>query len=174
MVRYAVLVLLIFVVSASHAQAGFYRWVDRDGKEFYTNEPEKVPREYRGQAKSVEVRDDRVSVGQKPVAQTKATVAGGEHRDKHGRGEEYWRKRAANIRMKLRDLQGEYDIILKQEQDEEKQPRQLNSKKKKSASSREKKKAKIEKDIAKVRRLLETDLPEEARRADAYPGWIRE
>jgi hypothetical protein len=33
---------------------------------------------------------------------------------------------------------------------------------------------KLEKEIAQTRRRLEVDLPEEARRADAYPGWIRE
>lgn len=172
--RYAVLVFLMFALSASAAHAGFYRWVDRDGKEFYTNELEKVPQEYRAQARPVEVRDDRVSVENKPVSQAKVSGAGVEHKDKYGRGEEYWRKRATNMRLKLRDLQDEYDSILKQERNEEEQPKKLGSKKKKTGSSREKKKTKLEKDIAKAKRLLEVDLPEEARRADAYPGWIRE
>ncbi len=33
---------------------------------------------------------------------------------------------------------------------------------------------KLEKDIAKTRKMLEVDLPEEARRAEAYQGWIRQ
>jgi len=172
--RYAVLVFLIFALSASAAQAGFYSWVDKDGKEFYTNDLEKVPQEYRAQAKPVEVRDDRVSVENRPVSPAKVSAAGVEHKDKYGRGEDYWRKRATNMRMKLRDLQDEYDSMLKQERDEEGQPKKFGSKKKKSRTSREKKKTKLEKDIAKAKRMLEVDLPEEARRADAYPGWIRE
>jgi hypothetical protein len=32
----------------------------------------------------------------------------------------------------------------------------------------------LEKKIAIAKRKLDVDLPEEARQADAYPGWIRE
>jgi len=35
-------------------------------------------------------------------------------------------------------------------------------------------KAQLEKDIAKTMRRLEANLPEEARKADASPEWIRE
>ncbi len=171
--RYAVLVLWILLFSASQAQADFYRWVDRDGKEYYSNDLMKVPPEYRDQARSVETRDDRVSVGENPVATGKKPVGIKEHKDKYGRGEEWWRRRAENIRLKLRDLQDKYDLVLKQEQEEEQKPKKLSSKKKSSASL-ERKKLKLEKELAQVRRQLEVDLPEEARKADAYPGWIRE
>jgi hypothetical protein len=59
-------------------------------------------------------------------------------------------------------------------EDQDQKPKHLSSTKKKSHSSLEKKKIKLEMDIAKIRKTLEVDLPEEARRADAYPGWIRE
>jgi hypothetical protein len=175
--RYAVLALFMLFVSVSAVQADFYRWVDSDGKEYYTNDPAKVPPEYRDRSKPVEVRDDRVSVGEKPSkpsgrATSTAAVKG--HKDKYGHGEEWWRKRASNMRLQLRDLQDEYDLLLKQEQErQEKEKNHLNGKKKSTASF-EKKKATLEKKLAKARRMLDVELPEDARKADAYPGWIRE
>ena len=40
--------------------------------------------------------------------------------------------------------------------------------------SLEKKKTALEKDLTRKKHELEVELPEEARKADAYPGWIRE
>jgi hypothetical protein len=122
----------------------------------------------------VKTDDSRVSVEDKPAVANKAPVSVKEHKDKYGRGEEYWHKKASNLRLKLRDLQDEYDLVLKQLEDQDQKPKHLSSTKKKSHSSLEKKKIKLEMDIAKIRKTLEVDLPEEARRADAYPGWIRE
>lgn len=172
---FIVLMLLAFVLVSTEARAEFYKWVDRDGREFIANEKEKIPVEYRHTAKPVQVRDDRVSVGQHPVAAEKKTVKSAEHKDRYGRGEEYWNKRAENLRRQIREQQDELDLIVKQEKDDEAKPKKLSSKSKKnsSRSARDKKKAKIEKKIARLKQELEVELPEEARKADAYPGWIR-
>jgi uncharacterized protein DUF4124 len=172
--RYVMLAVGVFFITATAAHADFYRWVDKDGKEFFTNEPEKVPQEYRGGIQTVKPDESRVSVGDKPVATGKPGGLSGEHKDKNGRGEEYWRRQAANLRSKLRDQQDEYTLVLKELGDQDQKPRKLTGKKKKSLSGLEKKKLKLEHDIARTRRKLEVDLPEEARRADAYPGWVRE
>lgn len=156
--------------------ADFYKWIDRDGKEFYTNELEKIPAEYRGTAKPVEVRDDRVSVGKGPATAQSPAAAVSEHKDKYGRGEEYWRKRAENLRRQIREKQDDYDLIVKQERDEERKggKKSTTRSKKSSASSRDKKKAALEKKLARLKQELEVELPEEARKADAYPGWLRD
>jgi hypothetical protein len=169
------LMLLISILVSSEAHAEFYKWVDRDGREFITNEKEKIPAEYRSTAKPMEVRDDRVSVGQQPVAAEQKTAKSAEHKDRFGRGEEYWNKRAENLRRQIRVQQDEHDLIVKQEKDDEAKPKKLSSKSKKknTRSSRDKKKAKIEKKIARLTHELEVELPEEARKADAYPGWLR-
>lgn len=172
--RYAVLAVCVFLFFATPAGAEFYRWVDRDGKEFFTNDLEKVPPEYRGGASRVQPDESRVSIGGRTPAPGKTRKATAVHKDKNGKGEEYWRKRAAGIRLKLRDQQEEQAAVLKQLDEQEEQPKTLNGKKNKTLASLEKKSAKLEKDIAKTKKLLEVDLPEEARRADAYPGWIRE
>ncbi|OGW53612.1 MAG: hypothetical protein A2Z46_00825 [Nitrospirae bacterium RBG_19FT_COMBO_55_12] len=168
----AILAVVGLLLVAGDARAGFYKWVDGNGKEYYTNDRTKVPHKYRDRATSVEMNDERVSVGDKPTG--KASTAGREHKDKQGRGEEYWRKKAAKLRLTLRDQQDEYNLVLKQREDEDRKPKKPGAKKKKSHSALEKKKTKLEKDMARTRRMLEEYLPEEARKADAYPGWIRE
>jgi len=175
MARRAVLVVfLMILVISSDVRAEFYKWTDRDGREFITNDKEKIPAEYRNAAKPVEVRDDRVSVGQGPVADKNKPVAVTEHKDKNGRGELYWRKRADTLRRQLREQENERALLVKQEKDESKTKKRSSSNVKKAKSSRDKKMAKIDKKIAKLRRELEVDLPEEARKADAYPVWLSE
>jgi len=171
--RHAVLVVCIMLLSVSHASAEFYRWVDRDGKENFTNNPANIPLEYRSRLLPVKIDEARVSVGDNPPVTNKMPLSVKEHKDKYGRGEEYWHDKASNLRVKLRDLQDEHDLVLKQQEGQDQKPKKIGSKKK-SHSSVEKKKMKLEKDIAKTRKMLEVDLPEEARRAEAYQGWIRE
>ncbi len=168
MLRSVLFLLFAVLMTAVQARAEFYQWTDGDGRQFYTNEKEKIPAEYRNTAKPVEVHDERVTVEQgssgAPVSQGKVA----EHKDRYGHGEEYWRKRAENLRRQIREQQAEHDLLVKQER-EEKHPVR-----KKTQASRDKKKAKIEKKIARLRHELDVELPEEARKADAYPGWLRE
>lgn len=174
--------VLLFIVPAT-ASAEFYRWVDRDGKEFYSNEKDKIPAEYRSQAKPVEVHEERVSVGSQPAAGNAKPAAGSakpavvaEHKDKYGRGEAYWRQRASKLRRELQALQDDHDLLVKQEKDDEGKPTRSTSKKstKKSHTARDNKKARLEKDIARKQHQIDVELPDEARKADAYPGWLRE
>lgn len=157
------------------ASAEFYKWIDRDGKEFYTNEREKIPAEYRDSARPVEVHEERVNVGGAPAATSSRTTAAGEHRDKNGRGEEYWKKRAENLRRQIREQEAELDLLKRQEQDAETSTKRTSAKsKKKSSATRDKKRSKIEKKLTLLKHELDVTLPEEARKADAYPGWLRD
>lgn len=174
MSRVSVFVVSLLLFSASHAFADFYRWIDNEGKESFTNDPKQIPQEYRGEAEVVTPDEGRVSVADTAAPSRTASAAVKDHRDKNGRGEEYWRRKAENLRLKLRDQQDEYDLVLKQLDEYDQKARYGNGKKKKTVSNLEKKKLKLEKEMARTRRMLETDLPEEARKADAYPGWIRE
>jgi len=168
-----VLSVCIVLLAVSAAHADFYRWVDREGREFFANDREKVPQEYRDRATVVRPDESRVSVAEKQATSSGKPVAVKEHKDKYGRGEGYWRKRATKLRGDLQKLRDDRDLIAKQEKDEEGQPRKLTGKKKKTSASREKKKVQLDRKIAVAERKLD-DLSEEARRADAYPGWLRD
>ena len=172
--RMTLLALSLLLLSAQAARAEFYRWVDREGHEFFTNDRKQIPQEYQGQATVVKPDDRRVSVSEKPLPSGRKAAPVPEHKDKNGHGEEYWHKQAAGLRSKLRKQQDDYDLVLKQIDDYDRKAKSGTGNKKKSKSNLEKKKQKLEQDIARTRQSLEVDLPEEARRADAYPGWLRE
>jgi hypothetical protein len=173
-----VLSVFLFLLSASLARAEFYRWVDSDGKEFFTNERNKVPKEYQSTATAMNPDESRVSVEEKPVAIRRQSRSLKDHKDKYGKGEEYWHNRSVKLRKELAALQNKYDLILKQEKEDENKPIKLTAKKssnkKKSRNSFDKRKSTVENALARKKHELDVDLPEEARRADAYPGWIRE
>jgi hypothetical protein len=168
------IVFFMLLFSASHASAELYRWVDKDGQEFFTNERTKVPQDYQRTATTVKTDDNRVSIGGKPAVPHVPPVEVREHRDKNGRNEEWWHRRAENQRLELRKLEDDLDLLLKREQDQETKSTRTSGKKKKSSASNDRKKMQLEKKIALAKRRLEVDLPEEARKADAYPGWLRE
>ena len=60
--RGVVLTVCLLLLAASLARAEFYRWVDKDGKEFFTNERAQVPKEYQNTATAVNPDESRVSV----------------------------------------------------------------------------------------------------------------
>jgi hypothetical protein len=170
--RSVAFVLCLLLFPSSYALADFYRWIDQDGNEFFTNDQKQIPPQYREQTTVVKPDESRVSVSDKLSGTAPVVVK--QHRDKYGKGEEYWRRRAENLRLKLRDKQGEYDLVVRQLDDQEEQAKKRPGKKSKSNASLGKKKMKLEKEIAALNRELEAELPEDARKADAYPGWIRE
>ncbi len=171
--KIAVLAVFFLIVPALAARAEFYRYVDGDGKEVFTNDLKQVPQQFRGSVTVIKPDESRVSVGNESPPARKVSAKSTEHKDRNGKGEEFWRRKAANLRLKLRDQQDDYDSVVKQLDAQDQKPKPVRGKNK-SRSSLEKKKIKLEKDIAKTKRQLEVDLPEEARKADAYPGWIRE
>jgi hypothetical protein len=173
MLRFAVLVLIILLCSASGARAEFYRWVDKEGREFFTNDREAIPQEYRAGSSPVKPDESRVSVDRTARTSGKSSVQVREHKDKNGRGEDYWHKRAEKLRKELNSLKEEYDLVVNREQEHERKKPAVIGKKDKTAESLNKKKMQLEKKIAVAKRKLDVDLPEEARQADAYPGWIR-
>lgn len=170
-------VLLIaagLLLSASSARAEFYRWIDTSGREHYTDDPAKIPAAYRDQADAVGISERNVSEEKTPAAGDSSSVAVTAHKDKYGRGEEWWRRKAGRLRTELLDLRNDYRTLQEQEEEWKEQQERVISTKKKARSPYRNKLVTLENKIARVRRKLEVDLPEAARKADAYPGWIRE
>jgi hypothetical protein len=171
--RFAVSAVCVLLFSASPAWADFYRYVDRDGREFFTNDLKQIPQEYRSGATLVKPDTSRVNTAGEPSSPGNQRVTNKEHKDKYGRGEAHWRNKAGKLRLKLRREQDQYDLAMKQLSDLDQAPKTSGGKKK-SRSGLVKQKAKLELKMAQTKRELEVTLPEEARKADAYPGWIRE
>lgn len=162
--------MLLFPAPA--VSTDFYRWVDKDGNEHFSDIPGNNPTEERSGSSTVETQRGWVNISEKPVGSRSTAPTVKEHKDKYGHGEEWWRRRAEKLRSELRDLQDDYDLVLRQEREQEEQG--VIGRKKKSGKKYGSKKMQLEKKIARVRRQLNEDLPEEARKAGAYPGWLRE
>ncbi len=173
--RASLLLLLTLLLCGAAARAEFYTWKERDGREFYTNDREKIPAEYRDSARPVEVRDERVTVAPAPGGEDRPPAAQRPRKqtDRNGRGEEHWRKRAGDLRRKLREQQTAHDLLVQQDREEERAGRPSTAKGKKAAAARKKKQEKIAGKIARLKHELEVELPDEARKAEALPGWLR-
>ena len=174
MSRHLLLLLIMLTAAAVPAEAGFYRWTDAEGREFYTNELEKVPSEFRATARPVEVRDDRVSTAPAQGAPARnGTVTVQPHRDRNGQGEAYWKKRADGLRQKIRKRNAEREGLVKRGQEAARRRPVPTKADRNAEKDRERKLAKIDQDIKRLRHELDVELPDEARKADALPGWLR-
>jgi hypothetical protein len=175
--RCVIVTVCMLLLPVSIARAEFYRWVDKEGKEFFTNNREQVPQEYRDEVLTVNPDENRVSVGKTSVSTGVSTPSLYDHKDKNGKGEAYWRNRAAKLRKELAALQDKYDLLIKREREDDNKPKKLtakNSSKAMRSRTSQKKKETLEKDISRKKHELEVELPDEARKADAYPVWIRD
>lgn len=169
------LLLLLLAFAAVEAEAGFYRWTDAEGREFFTNDLEKVPPQYRSGARPVEVREDRVSTA---PSSTGVPAAGGTvrvqpHKDRNGRGEGYWKKRADDLRRKIRKRETERSTLLRQQEAADQRRTGTSKADQKAKRERQRKLSKIDQDLKRLQRELTVELPEDARKADALPGWVR-
>ena len=97
-----------------------------------------------------------------------------EHVDNNGRSESYWRQKADNLRQQLDDQKVKLDTANKQEQHcKDQQITYYRGLPRDCASMYRYQKISIGDKIAQIQKGLEVDLPEEARKAGAYPGWLR-
>ncbi|MDA8101155.1 MAG: DUF4124 domain-containing protein [Nitrospiraceae bacterium] len=160
------------------APAELYKWLDGKGRENYTNDLTRIPQEYRANAQVVGAAQDKPSEDRKeepaPVKKDRAVQAGQPHVDNEGRSEGWWRERADNLRKQIRT---EDDNIAyykeKRRECEEKQKNYVGIKTDCSQLYAESQKQ-TEWKRENLRKRLEDDLPDEARKAGAYPGWVRE
>lgn len=177
---------LFLPISAAYAE--FYSWTDKKGIGHATDDLSKVPEEYRAQALANKIPDEENAgaPGMKQGSQAypaapatrmkkaKKGQADTEHTDRYGRGEEYWRERADELRQRIAELQEEYEYASRQERECEEHNR-INylGKRPDCASIYGTEKSRVQHALDRARKSLEVDLPDEARKQDAYPGWLR-
>jgi hypothetical protein len=183
-----VLVFVFFPFTS--VQAEIYSWIDNKGNKHITDDFSKVPEAYRDQAYKSRV-DEENEESRQPVEKKYGYQYSGkaykkkktaerrssddEPVDKYGRGEEYWQERAEAAREYLQEQEDMYEYVSSQERAcLEKNTRYASLGKHVDCTAYQREKIRAEKNIAKAKKSLEVDLPEEARKAEAYPGWIRQ
>ncbi len=179
----AVVCLVFLPISAVHAE--FFSWTDKNGINHATDDISKVPEEYRAQAQTNKVADEEqapgTGTGQAPSAPAarekkamKRQPSVAEHTDINGNGEAYWQERAEELRNRIAELEEEYEYARQEEQACEKNHRvDYRGRGVDCAGIYGPQKKRIQQSIERTRKALEVDLPEEARKLGAYPGWIR-
>lgn len=169
------LVSIMILFAAVPSRGGeLYQWRDVDGRDHYADDISKVPEQYRLRQQKVMLQDDRMIADVDPGEkrrQQQNTPAAVHTVDSNGKGEAWWRNRAESLRTQLKD-QVEQLTRLRKEAKEDQGVVTIRTRRCRSPYQRQK--DQLDRKIAQLKHQLEVELPEEARKAGAYPGWIRE
>jgi len=184
----------LFLAVAPCALAGaVYQWTDADGAVHFTDDPGKIPKKFHDsvqqlrppdqpkEPKAAPSEESESAVESKPEAPPKPasepervqpTTAPSEPVDAHGHNREWWRKRVQEWQEKKADAQAK----LADAQERLGQERFLNA----TTGNMERiqdisaEVSMYEKQIREAENMLSDGLPDEARKAQAPPGWARE
>ncbi len=169
----AVAVFLIFFLTPSLSQAAFFTWTDSSGREWYVDEIEKVPPEYRGQAKNLSQTNGEVNVGNTVRKDVRPGVPSVPHADSSGRGESFWRGQADELRRQIRLEEDSIAFFKEKRADCEESQKNIVGRRRDCSRLYGENQKRSEWRIQQLRTKLDVDLPEDVRKAGAYPGWLR-
>jgi Domain of unknown function (DUF4124) len=175
--RYFLAILISFLLFApSISKAAVYRWQDEKGNVGFTDNPENIPDKYRDSATLF----DGTSLPTKPdenTSQSTSPSTGSSEDlnavDDNGHDEQWWRER-------IQELHHRKELLLAEK---ERLTNKINPLGNLGLGSietnREAKEIKerleqINSEIETIENDLNVLLPEEARKANAPPGWLRE
>jgi hypothetical protein len=164
-----------------------YQWTDADGAIHFTDDPGKIPKKYHHTVKEVQPPDEpgeeNGSTSAAPATPPRPTSppkrasepsqsAPSEAVDARGHNEAWWRQRVQEWQDKKTDAQAK----LADAQERLGRERFLNAttgnmKRVQDISAEV---AMYEEQIREAERMLTEELPDEARRAQAPPGWLRD
>ncbi len=169
-------VIMAILLFASTGKPGeVWKWVDERGVVHFTDNPDSVPKKYREQIDHRELPVEREE-SSGTAGEAKEVVEGS--RDRYGRGEEYWVKRANEIKEQLNRAQKEYervrleynDLIAKYNATRSRTKRRQHQKKLESLRDQLNQRGE---DIERTQEILEKTLPEEAERAGVPVEWVK-
>jgi DNA anti-recombination protein RmuC len=171
-----VLLITAILLFASTARTDeVLKWVDERGVVHFTDNAASVPEKYR---KQIDRRELPEELGTSSKANREAKEANQEPRDRSGRGEDYWARRANEVKDQLDRAQKEYERLrleynnLVAEYNANRSRAKRRQYQKRIESLQEELNHRRQ-DMEKARELLETTLPEEAQRAGAPAEWVK-
>lgn len=172
------LILLLLPLTAA---ADFYSWVDGSGNQNFADSLAKVPEEYRSQARRMGQRKEPAGSGtasgtydssspRTTYSSQRETV----QRDQDGHDEKWWRGQVNSLRSKITEEENNlafYDTRQKACEEEQKNYVRYS---RNCTRQYEESRKRSEWNIDRYKQQLEVELPEQARKAGAPPGWVRE
>lgn len=153
--------------------AQIYRWEDERGVVHMTDDPRKIPEKDRGRVEVIPLPESKEgAVPSPPLAEAPEAMAPSGQADAQGHDRAWWqgqmkkwREKKSEAERQLAEAKGRLNRIL--------MSFPSIARRQKEAEIREEIKE-YEEQIQEAARMLSEVLPEEARKAGAPPGWLRE
>ena len=171
-----VFLIMAILLFASPGRTGeVWRWVDERGVVHFTDSPDSVPEKYRKDIDHRELPEERET---SPGTTREAKEVTEEPRDRYGRGEDYWVKRANEIKGQLNRAQEEYERVRLEYNDliAKYNATRSRAKRRQYQTEIESLQAQLDlrgEDIERTKEILEKTLPEEAERAGVPVEWVK-
>lgn len=192
-----VFALLLAFAPGAIAAGGVYQWTDGNGAVHFTDDPGKIPKKFHNSVRELRPPDQEeenapkgvpseedmeavapveappaVSPKPAPESESSSLVAPSEAVDFNGHNREWWRQRVQEWQAKKTDAQAK----LADAQERLGKERFLNAttgnmKRIQDISAEV---SKYERELKEAESMLTDGLPDEARRAQAPPGWLRD
>ena len=171
------LFIVLFILLTSQVSfAQVYKWVDEKGVTHFTDDMTQLPEKYRPKAQGVQTPQENEDIKPEEEIVPKKDVS--YHKDRLGRGEDYWKGLVEEWTRKLREQQGKlealrarYNELTERHNDSKSIAVRTNLR-----SERDLLKNEIDqcrKEIEEARSVLEKKIPEEAELYNANPEWVR-
>jgi hypothetical protein len=176
------LAILLALASGAGA-AGIYQWTDSKGVVHFTDDPGKVPKKYHDTVLEVQPPDEESEPNGTPSPEGRPTskpvpapdadeYSPSEAVDAYGHNRDWWRQRV----QEWRDKKAEAQAKLADAQERLGRERFLNQtagnmKRIQDISAEV---SMFEEQVREAEHMLAEELPDEARKAQAPPGWLRE
>lgn len=164
----------VFMIQAVNAKT-IWKWVDKNGNVHFVDSASKVPVKYRKKVVKVEMPDDDQNIIGESKKIPPPDTELEEPKDDKGRGERYWRNKAAVARKSLKKAKAMMDnrnaAFDSAYQAWLQLPVQQN---RNNMEKIRKQRSQARKEHKKAQNYLDRGLPKEARKAGALPGWLRD
>lgn len=169
--------LLVVLLTATLSGAEVYKWVDEKGIVHFTDDITQIPEKHRRGIQEVEVGEEKgVEAKEKgEVPQKKEAVL---HRDRLGRGEDYWKARVEEWRQKLQFLQEKLEGLRAKYNELTEKFNTSKSSAERALIRNDREHIRNEMDalrvqIAEAKEMLEKKIPDEASLYKAKPEWVK-
>lgn len=171
----ALLIMAVLLFASAGRTGEVLRWVDERGVVHFTDDGASVPEEYREQIERRQLPEERETASGS-ARETKGAME--EPRDRHGRGEDYWAKRAKEIKDQLDRAYKEYERVRLEYNDLVAQYNATRSRAKRRQyqeriESLQQELNRRKEEVERAKKLLEKALPEQAERAGAPAEWVK-
>jgi hypothetical protein len=173
----SVLPVLAQTGGGEEKQSYIYEWTDGKGVVHLTDSLDKVPKPYRPHARRLEAAPEEGAAANQPRQQGASSPAGNAEEQREAQQKALWQRRVSAAKQRLataeqhyREIDQRRTYLLGQWGTPAYAPPEARIEAERLAEEMRS----VQKEIDDARNEVEVEIPEEARKAGAPPGWLRE